>query len=244
MSLYEFKIWDWLESKFGIPKSETPSSLPWSSHYTDEKHEYDWDDWRRDMKKKYPIRYWIFHEFSIWASVKYRICIEDPIYWFKSIFINKQHLLDLRKGVWNKTDPLRYKFGYTDPHNVIEMALYVAFVNYLEELEANYGPKSWNGEPEVSAIDMCIKIQQDADGDGDDNQWVQHYKKVKEIKIFFEEELPKLENSLNAMSLEKPCTREEASIFYKEKDAFEKEVNSKLQEKFIEIIKIRQCMWT
>ena len=159
-------MWKFLKSKFGIPEEEIPKALPWNFGYSDEPKEYDWDDWKVDMQAKYPVRYWIFHELNIWASVKYRIWVTDPWYWFTSIFIKKQHLLDLRKGEWSKDD-MRYKYGYTDPGHALEFAVYASFLNYLEELDANHGPGSWRNElceinhaPELSGLDKCIKNHQ------------------------------------------------------------------------------------
>jgi len=244
------RFWDWLDSKFGIPKSETPRSLPWNFGYTDEEHEYDWDDWGKEMKKKYPIRYFIFHEFDIWVSVKYRIYVEDPIYWFKSMFIKKQHLLDLRKGEWSKGD-MRYKFGYVDPHYVVEMAAYASFLNYLDELDANFGPKGWGGEEGVSGLEKCIKDKQEwlgnseCDGEKSAAQgWLDHYLKMKEIKIFFEEELPAMEEQSNKMYPPKNITRAEARKYYDDKEAFDKNMKDKTTEMLCEIIKQRESMWT
>lgn len=257
MSIRDFSLWRYLDKKFGIPKDETPRGLPWNFDYTDEVHEYDWDDWQKDMKKKYPIRHFIFHDLTTWASVRYRIWVTDPIYKFKSLHIKKQHLLDLRKGEWNKRGfPLGYEYGYTDPHYVLEMAVYASFINYLEELEANHGSDSWRGEKGLSGLDKCIKdsqehfdeedIKEDSDVtkmNKNAKEWLEHYNKIKEIKDFFEE-LPVLEAKGESMYPPKGITRAEAREYYDKKDAYDKDLKEKTTKKLSEIIELRFGMWT
>lgn len=238
------KFWKYLDSKFGIPKEETPRALPWNPDFITDKKEYGWDDWGRDMKKKYPIRYWIFHEFDIWVSVKYRIWVEDPIYWFKSIFIKKQHLLDLRKGEWDKSF-LGYKYGYESPGKVVEMAVYAAFTNYIEELDKYSARDPEN--PGLNGLDYNIERQKNLINNSvfiQNQEWLKHFQEMKEVKEFFDKEVFLIQDQIDALECHKPCTKQEFSEYVKKKTSMQDALKEKIQKKLILIVKNTDKMWT
>ena len=78
------------------------------------------------------------------------------------------------------------------------------------------------------------------------NQWLDHYVKIKEIKEFFETELPRLERESidRLMSRPKGQTREESRKHSIESQEFDDMVRDKITENMCEIIRLRGGMWT
>lgn len=60
--------------------------------------EYCWEDWRRDVKKDYPIRYFLTQTVSLWFFVKIIMPIQNLYWHLKDRFITKNYLVDIRQG--------------------------------------------------------------------------------------------------------------------------------------------------
>jgi hypothetical protein len=107
-------------------KLKSPKALPLRAFQTNTIL-YTWEDWHRDAKKEYPIRYFVT---KIIPSLLYsfqRTCFSNPIYWLKCHTYRRYHMLDLRHS--------EYKYGYSDPRQVMLNASFAALVAYVDEID-------------------------------------------------------------------------------------------------------------
>ncbi|MBA3350953.1 MAG: hypothetical protein H0U23_00755, partial [Blastocatellia bacterium] len=84
---------------------------------------YTWEDWERDAKDEYPVRYFLQWSLpSIWrrATEPFR----QAKYWLSSRVINRHHEVDLRNP--------GYRWGYTDPSEAILYACFNVLKNFVD----------------------------------------------------------------------------------------------------------------
>ncbi len=227
------RVWGFLESKFGIPKNETPRALPMRLIENDN-DEYCWEDWHTEMKIKYPVRHWLFNEFNIWASVKYKILVEDPIDWFKSKFLLKEHIVDLR-GTSIGTYEEVYKGGYINYSDVIQLSTYKAFKRYTDRLYSDEN----NLDNIIKRYESFIK-----DASRFDRKYyldgIKFFKRVQRIDYFFEVELrEEYSKSLSFLNNSRNLSREERKKLYEEHRKSNEILEMKVTRYLCEIIKIR-----
>jgi len=235
MCNYFKRFWRYLDSKFGIPKENRYKSLPMRIiEDEDNISQYFWEDWHAEMKVKYPIRHWIFNEFNIWASVTYRCYVEDPIYWFESKFIKKEHLIDLR-GAPIGTYEEEYCGGYISYPDIIELSTYKAFKKFTNSL--------YKRESDLDSIigdyEDMLKGASVFDNSSIINA-IKFYKKVKRIDYFFEIELRgEYANSLRFLSGSHELSKDDRHELYAQHRKFDKMLEQKITWYLCEIIKLR-----
>lgn len=123
-----------LKSLFSIPNK--PGALP-SKHFLTEEQEkedvFTWEKWEVEIKKKYPIRYFLSEILPCWFS-KYIYGNFAPIprfwYWLRCHTFTKYHILDLRQPK-NSVD--EYRYGYTDIDHRILYACFNLLKIYVEK---------------------------------------------------------------------------------------------------------------
>lgn len=142
--------------------------------------------------------------------------IEEFNYWIKSFLIKKDHLLDLR-GAPFLNECGEYKWGYIDPDYILERAIISVFEKYVKEIDDVDG-----------GIEARIKFQE---SDGIYDEWLNHFYEVREIDKFIKEEYPKLINKVKSSS-------------YTESNNYKQELDEKINDILIRIVKIRKMMWT
>jgi len=123
-----------MKSLFSLPgpkelgKSDH-NSLP-SRKFSPFEKGYCWEDFDKLIAEQYPIRNWIFNVFFSWFSKKaYRLTMRW--YDFKSIWINKDHLIDLRQ----RTKFDHYDGGYIDNVQKVLYANFNILCNFVESKE-------------------------------------------------------------------------------------------------------------
>ena len=237
MRLLFGNIWKYLDSKFGIPEDDRHKSLPMRLIGDEDTDVYCWEDWHAEMKIKYPYRYWVFHDLRRWASVAYRRYVEDPIYWLKSKFILREHLIDLR-GAPIGTYELEYRGGYLSYSDVIELGTYKAFKRFVDHLYkgtdnldviiAKLERKVWKASVfDKPHYDKAIKF----------------YKKIKRIDYFFEVELRQsYHESLSFFEDAGKLSKEKHKKLYEEQRKFDERTEQKVTRYLCEIIKLRKEM--
>ncbi len=134
-----FKLPKWLRvpSPIDLEKS-TSNALPWKDIGNPE-NKYSWSDWEEEVKRDYPIRYFLFETIPFKFSVKIKRPIEEVIYWFKCKLFKKHkyHLIDIRNTNYAHESLRDYNYGYCDPMNQI---LYASFEILRKHVQ--------NGNPE------------------------------------------------------------------------------------------------
>lgn len=89
-----------------------------------------WEQYHKIIKEKYPVRNWIFNVFLAWFDQKF-YNLRMRYYDFLSIYVNKDHLVDLRQ----KSGFDRYTGGYTDPVNKVLRANFRILCDFVESEE-------------------------------------------------------------------------------------------------------------
>jgi len=196
------------------------NALPWDKNVGNPDGSYSWEDYHKETRDKFPIRYFInkvlFFKISCW----YKWYVEDSIYWFKSFLIQRDHIMDLRSNV-ECIEYGKYKWGYTDPEHVLFLAVYKSFQKYVDEININHG-----------SIEERIKIfenQNDSFMPANDQAWIKHYKEVREIYNFFNIDLPAQINNVT-----------DNKNYYENAEKLQEVITENL----IKIIKMRRMMWT
>lgn len=90
----------------------------------------------------------------------------------------------------------------------------------------------WKVVKEIDDVDGGIEAKiKFLESDGIYNEWLNHFYEVREIDKFIKEEYPKLINKVKSSS-------------YTESNNYEQELDEKINDILIRIVKIRKMMWT
>ena len=95
----------------------------------------DWELWRKDIKKQYPVQYWVRETVPHWFAVRIKWPCRD-MYWKIYRFFNPCHK-DIRKAIpreWN------------DISNLIVDVNFAMILSFKKE--ADESCVDWNGTPE------------------------------------------------------------------------------------------------
>lgn len=195
-------------------------------------NDYCWEDWEVEVKKDYPIRYFLSETLSDVAADVARP-FKKAHYWLVSHTIRRYHLLDLRekptKSGVNNFD--YYRYGWIDSDHQMVLALFKILNNFMEhEFKSLYCPTEEdilkNPYDKVHA-DFYHEIQA-----------IHHWWNVQRL----EEQEAILELSRN-LSVEDLASddRKDLRRLINEKD---KQLEDKQEEMILRLLKIRKCMWT
>lgn len=152
-----------LKKLFAMPgpkdlgKSDSNYALP-LREFGAKDDDYCWEDYYKEVKKKFPIKYFFskelpdFVRFNIWFPIKKPL--EIIRYWLVSHFIisRRYHMLDLRQ-------PKGYRYGWRD---VPEKMLYAMFNLLGEYLKENPYDLTKDYSREQINADVGMKSQQDS----------------------------------------------------------------------------------
>jgi len=107
------------------------NALPMRDFQSIEDMSPNWEEWQAIVKKKYPIKYFLSEELTIWCRVKYRRLVMDPWYWLVSHLVpsRRYHMLDLRQP---QDDPLAYRWGWLEVDCQMEYALFNILNDYVK----------------------------------------------------------------------------------------------------------------
>lgn len=207
-------------------------ALP-SRDFTPDCEGYTWEDWDKEVKEKYPIKYFFaetasdFIQFNIWLPI-YRP-IEDAKYWLVSHIVpsRRYHMLDLRQPK-NEFGVDVYRYGWKD---VPDKMLYAMF-NLLDQF-VKYELPNYYCPPES---DIDNKIQRDTYFEIlAIHKWWFHDRKVEEHAI---DEL-----RTKWFSLRKTKSKQ-SEEFWAQMHEREAELECKTDEMIDRLMKIRRNLWT
>lgn len=91
-----------------------------------EKNAYTWEDWERDAKISYPVRYFLSHTMPTFLARNITRPYRDAESYIRYRFIQKHHIVNLQNE--------EYKYGYLDVSSKILYAV-VNLLNYLVEVQ-------------------------------------------------------------------------------------------------------------
>lgn len=88
---------------------------------------YTWEDWERDMRAKYPVRFFLSRTMPRWLGRWHHRLIETPLYWLRTHTINRYHLVDLRN------DACDYRWGWIDRSEAVLYACFNLLRDFVEK---------------------------------------------------------------------------------------------------------------
>lgn len=128
--------------------------------------DFTWEIYYSEMKKDYPIKYFIYETFTTWFRRKITKPISDFKYHIVSHTIRKYHLLDLR----NKEND--YEFGWIDADQKMLFALMKIMEDFIieqdtpkrliwlkEELVKDPGCKEFNWANSINFCEELMSMQ-------------------------------------------------------------------------------------
>lgn len=116
--------------------------------------DFTWEDYEEKIKKNYPVRYFIVEQFVPWIKFKFRIFVQDPIYWLKCHLITKHkyHLIDIRGP---KNDPESYRYGWIDADKKLVLSAFTILNDFVEdEMQHSYCPSEEEVEENISLLNQ------------------------------------------------------------------------------------------
>jgi hypothetical protein len=117
------RLWKRLIEYISLP---VPGSLP-SREWGCRPGEYTWDDWEEDMKRRYPVRYFLQETAALELHVRVVRPIKDAWYWVRTHTYNRYHMLDMRSPANG------YAWGWQDCNRLIILASFNLLRNYVEQ---------------------------------------------------------------------------------------------------------------
>ncbi len=176
--------------------------------------DYTWEKYYAEMKKDYPIRYFIYETLAFWISCKIIKPISDFKYYIVSHTIRKYHILDLR------SKPDNYKFGWCDADHKMLLALMKITEDFIVEQDTE------------SRL-IWLKEELAKDTECKENSWKE--------SIIFCEDLLSIQSwwrSIRPMEYEKSFSGPEFGLKY---DEYLRENDNAVMKKLIDM---RHRMWT
>ncbi len=192
--------------------------------------EFTWEDWEARMRSQYPIRYFLCETVPRYFGYKWH-CLDQWLYWLKSVTYKKRHLLDLRQP---KDSPLAhsYRYGWCDIVNRMPYAMFNMLIDYVEKELG--GPeetqkfidelKSREGPPhQIHTMEEALRIY----------KWwkVDRIAKLKAQDDIYTEWYLKIHSSEGKVLFDK---------MHEEEEAFENELDDMLKA----MVDIRRGLWT
>lgn len=209
----------WKYPKHRFSKIPVPASLQWS----------DWKKWRKDMKSKYPIRYFFQETLPQYFHGKV-YNIRHGYYW---PFIHRFHPKYRYHII--KTD---LKPGYYDPDTRIAHAIFSVFSEFMKYNIENK-VVNWEGD------DLHANFWTEANEIYD---WLKNVRQFREEKFEKEHPFPKIPENIDIFEIhdkkhrDKPFAKEVekySQLETEEKNKWEQDD----EEMMIRIIQIRKFLW-
>lgn len=126
-----------------IPK---PSSLPLRA-FSSREVVYSWEDWRKDSKEAYPVRYFLTETLPDFFYRSIGRNFNQAVYWLRTHTYNRYHFLDLRNPF--------YKWGWVDCDSQILYACFNILKSYVEEEDPfETIDWEWNEEKQEQAAEI------------------------------------------------------------------------------------------
>jgi len=227
--MYKLKIPKFLQLPTVVELGKSEHNFLPSRRFNKFEKGYCWEDYDKEMKEKYPIRFFINKELRTWLVVHLRMPIENSLYWIESYLIRKDHLIDLRMP-----DVVEdyYKWGYMDARDKIYFACFRVLKDYIEKekptnLREHYSPEEINNDPGMKAQQDCY----------DEAQRIYRY--FMGGRKEWQDRIDALFKKAKSAETEKEADRL-MNIWLKETAKFEEGED----EIFVSLMKIRRGLWT
>lgn len=192
-----------MRNPFQLPEA-IPAALPCDRR----------EAWDAEMKKKYPVRFFLSRALPRWWARATRVLWETPWYWLRTHTYNRYHILDLR----NKVDG--YDWGWIDADAQILYACFNILVSFVEK-----------ESPEVGLAKTPEEFWPDHEWqEGERESLQRHIEREQEVRAIYD-----------WWVTERKKEKDESEKGDFEKQA---ELSDKDNEMLIRLMKVRRSLWT
>lgn len=191
-----------------------------------------WEDWEVEMRKNYPVRFFFAETFPHWYRRHIKSPIKDAWYWVKchTLPSHRYHFLDLRQPK-SEASP-GYKFGWIDSDTQMLYAAFNILNNFVKhELPNFYCPS----EEEVQA-DASLLRQRTVYLEAKAIHYWWNVERLRQLKLHLE----LLHKWGDAQKAGDANTQQLWDDLHKLEAAME----TKEDEMFARLLKIRRSLWT
>lgn len=211
--------------ELGRSKNNFLEMREFSPHTTN----YTWEDWHEEVKRDYPVRYFIFETLKLKLGIKKRQL--SQFIWdikYRIMPEHKYHYLKLSqpKGFYEK-----YQHGWIECDQQMLFALFGILRDYVEkQLDGEFPTFSESETQDISYYEQ-IKFYEEAKDLYD--YWINRRKIKKE----------NLEKLLNEWSELRKSSQKTDNELYKKYRKAEKDFENEEDKNLIRLVKIRRYMW-
>lgn len=204
--------------------------------------EYTWEQWERDSKLKYPVRYWLTETLPFWVSTRILRSIKDFSYWLTSHLIpsRKYHLLDLRQPK-SLPEEYQYRYGWIDSDSQMLYACFNILCNYVENELGEDSPVKHEFTEEELNDPQDGELNRNFKSEYDEIKTIYHWWKVDRL-VEKKRCSEALTTWYDAHSEARHSEKEQQ--LYNELHTLDAGYATKEEEMLIRLIKIRGRMWT
>lgn len=112
--------------------------------------EYTIEDWREDMARRHPVRYWLLEDVPLWLRLNIRQPIVDAWYWLRTHTVHRYHMLDTREPKNG------YAWGWCDRKELLIFAAFAVLRDFVEkERPFERVNWDWNEDHQRAASEIC-----------------------------------------------------------------------------------------
>ena len=217
--------------------------------FKNSENDYTWEKYRKDIKDEFPVKYFLLKQLpenldKVFYPIKHKV--KDATYYVKCHLIPKHryHSLSLVQPKTNTDDD--YTYGWVDSDRQMLLACMNILVTFIEE---EYGIKKF--EEQIEFLKSEIKNRDAAPENEKQYHWdcsehLKAHQKMYDIYLWWKLDrkaaLKHYSSDLDYWykNRKTPVGDE----LHKKLNESEIEINKKEQEMLIELINIRQFMWT
>lgn len=220
-----------------LGKADSNYALPsksWTPGITD----YSWEDWHEEVKRLYPIKYFLvqtlpkFIRYKLWFPIKGPF--DKALYYLKSHLIpsKRYHMLDLRQTCNDKNDLDCYRYGWIDTDNRMLYALFNLLDQFVKhELDNMFCPteEDIQNDPSLqNQKDLILEIK------AIHHWW--HKERKLEYKIH--------DDALEAWSMARHNGLPHTDKLWQKLQQSDIDFEAKTDEMIARLMKIRRSLWT
>jgi hypothetical protein len=178
--------------------------------------EYTWEDWKEEMQKKHPVKFFLNDTLPLWFRVRW-MWFENIWYWIRCHTYTKYHLIDIRSKEFG------YKWGWMDRDSVILLANFTILKDFVEK-EHPFDVCVWDENDEHARVGAEIKDLYD--------WWMNRRAKEHELRT---EKLHRWYEHRGTP---------DGPTLHEELNRYEEELDQKDENNLIRLMKIRKYLWT
>jgi len=177
----------WLERKQKVNRFfakfrllKMPEALPMRCLGSTKPGEYTWEDWREEMQRKYPVRYFLQETLTAWLRYHIAGRLKRVYWWVRYRTFSRYHVLDVSDRANG------YHRGYIDPRELLVYANFKVLTDFVEK-------------------EMGGNLPDDSDMEN----WDAAYKEMRELYQWWTIDRPAAWKEYNEYEIPRPWTKDD-----------------------------------